>query len=100
MDQEAGIAAAMDRFRAKVVREDRFECAGCAKIMEAQLLSSIGLYVPNETVLTEAGEKKRLIVYPVCKICIQLPPKELACAAERNINLAGMMLDPKYHPPE
>lgn len=93
------LRAAVERMAGNIRRDGIFSCASCGKEKQAQFLYSIGTYIPKDHVMTEAGEKMRVIIYPVCGLCGKKAPEKLAQASERNIESSGMMLDPGYHPP-
>lgn len=94
------LAAAVARMDKSIRAEGTFNCAVCAVVKNAQFLYSVGVYVPKTSVMTDAGEKMRVVIYAVCALCGKKSPEKLTQQAERNIETAGTMLDRQYHPPK
>lgn len=94
------LAAAVARMGKSIKEVGTFNCACCSTVKDAKFLYSIGVYVPQSSVMTEAGEKMRVVIYAVCALCGKKSPEKLATQAERNIEIAGTMLDRGYHPPK
>lgn len=96
---DAVLEAAVERMAGNIRLDGSFYCASCANVKKAEFLYSIGVYIPKDHVMTEAGEKMRVIIYPVCGLCGKKAPEKLVSASEKNIETSGMLLDPAYHPP-
>jgi hypothetical protein len=106
MSDERDIALLADALRKKLtqgVEQGRgFECAHCRLPKPASDAYAVAVYIPKEPILTEAGEKLRLVGYIVCKPCGKKSKidKSFAERVEQNLITAGVFLDPTYKPPE
>lgn len=93
------LQAAVGRMAGNIRDAGSFRCASCREVKEADFLYAIGLFVPVETVMTTAGEKKRVVIYPVCGICGKKAPEKVEEESRRTIEDSAMLLDPDYFPP-
>ena len=96
---EEVLQASVDRMAGNIRLQGSFRCASCRQTKTADFLYSIGLFVPVGSVMTAAGEKKRVVLYPVCGLCGKKDPDEIAQESERTIEDSAMLLDPDYFPP-
>ena len=94
------LAAAVARMEKSIREVGTFNGAVWSTMKKAQFLYSVGVYVPKTSVMTEAGEKMRVVIYAVCALCGKKDPQKIAQQAERNIETAGTLLDRQYHPPK
>jgi hypothetical protein len=95
---DEALAAAVARLAAGVREEGVFNCAGCCTVKKAEFLYSVGVYIPDVTVMTDAGEKKRIVIYAVCALCGKKAPDKLEALCIQNIS--GALEDREYHPPQ
>jgi len=95
---EEALNAAVRRLAGNVREEGEFNCAGCLVVKKAEFLYAIGVYIPDGTVITEAGEKKRIVIYAVCALCGKRDPAKLEAACSQNVS--SVLEDREYHPPQ
>jgi hypothetical protein len=95
---DEALAAAVQRLAGNVREEGVFNCAGCCTVKKAEFLYSVGVYIPDGNVMTEAGEKKRVIIYAVCALCGKKAPEKLEALCSQNCS--GALEDREYHPPQ
>jgi hypothetical protein len=96
---EEVLQAAIGRMAGNIRAAGSFLCASCREVKKAEFLYSIGLFVPDGIVMTAAGEKKRVVIYPVCGLCGKKDPEKLAEESQQSIEDSAMLLDPDYYPP-
>jgi len=105
MDQEGiefseeVVQAAVGRMAGNIRGTGSFRCASCREVKEAEFLYAIGLFVPDGSVMTAAGEKKRVVIYPVCGLCGKKSPEKVEEESKQTIEDSAMLLDPDYFPP-
>lgn len=100
MDLAKGINIIRLRLMKRVESGEGFDCAHCMLPKPASDAMFIGVFVPPDGTMTEAGSKLRVVGYILCKSCVKTQKVDVKVSERVEINLitAGVFLDPTYRP--